>query len=136
MINSVLTLFAASGTCPSKGFFGLKPWYHYINDSAHFADRNPGDGVAKACDIVKFKLFPPNSDVPLVLLAVIDDLLRIAAFVALGFLFVGAIQYITSQGQPEDAAKAQSTIINSLIGLAVAIVAVAFVSFLGNRLGG
>lgn len=125
MINSVLTLFAAEGTCKSNAFFGLKPWYHYINDNAHF----------NGCDIKKFKIFPPNSDVPLVLLAVIDDLLRIGAIIALGFVIVGAIKYVTSQGQPEDTANAQSTIINALIGLIITIVAVGFVSFLGSRLG-
>ena len=129
MINPLLTLFAVGTPCPERGFFGLKPWFHYINDTDHF----------QKCDIKVFTVFPSQShasDVPLVLLAIIDDLLRIAGLVAVGFVIVGAIKFITSQGQPEDTANAQSTVINALIGLVVAIVAVAFVTFLGNKLGG
>lgn len=125
---SLLTNFAAPADC-SHTFFGLRPWYHYLPDSRF-----------NGCDIKSFNIFPGGngqpSDVPLVLLAVIDDLLRLAGIVAVAFIIVGAIQMIISQGNPEDRGKAQSTIINALIGLAVAIVAASFVSFIGNRLGG
>lgn len=125
-LNIVAT---ASDICQRNDFFGLRPWYHYL-PSDHF------DG----CDIRQFHLLPGNgsndhSDVPLVLLAVIDDLLRIAALIAVGFIIVGAVQLITSQGNPDDASKARTTIINALLGLAIAVTAVAFVSFLGSKIG-
>lgn len=125
-----LNNFAAECTS-SWSFFGLSPWYKYINDDKHF----------NGCDLTNFRILPGNSpgqesDVPLVLLAIVDDLLRIAALFAVGFVIVGTIQLITSQGDPEGAGKAQSTIINALIGLAVAIVSVAFVSFIGRSFGG
>jgi hypothetical protein len=129
MLYTFITLFAKTRAECTNGFLGLKPWYHYLE-----LDSN--------CDIKDFNFFPPNgddplikSDVPLVLLAVIDDLLRIAGLVAVAFVIIGAINYITSQGNPEDTAKAQSTIVNALIGLAISIVAVAFVSFIGSKLG-
>ena len=121
MITSLLTIFGAE--CHAGSFFGLIPWYQYINDAKHF----------KGCDVTNFNIF---SDTPLVLLAVVDDLLKIAGLVALAFVFYGAIRYVASQGNPEDTANAQSTIINALLGMAIAIVSVAFVSFLGHRLGG
>ncbi len=127
MISSIFSLFGAA-ECNSNGFFGLVPWYHYINDKAHFS----------GCDLNTFTLLPrggKSSDVPLVLLAVVDDLLRIAGIVAVAFVMIGAFKYVASQGNPEDTASAQSTIINALIGLVISIVAVAFVSFLGNQLG-
>lgn len=127
MIISPMTLFAAE-KCKENDFFGLIPWWHYL-DGSRFTN----------CDITGFRVLPKGegypSDVPLVLLAVIDDLLRIAAIVAVAFVLVGAIQMITSQGNPEDTSKARSSIINALIGLAVAIIAAAFVNFLGNSLG-
>ncbi|PIZ61586.1 hypothetical protein COY17_04145 [Candidatus Saccharibacteria bacterium CG_4_10_14_0_2_um_filter_52_9] len=133
MVYTLFTQFAAE--CSTKGldFLSLKPWYAYINDKYDAATET---GHFIGCDIKQFTLLPPHSDVPLVLLAVVDDLLRIAGLVAVGFVIVGAIKYITSQGQPEDTANAQSTIINALLGLVVSIVAVAFVSFLGSKLGG
>lgn len=126
MYTHLITLFSAAKTCSSGDFLGFVSWYHYL------------DRTADGCDIQTFQFFPDGntpSDVPLILIAVIDDLLRLAGIIAVAFVLVGAIQYITSQGNPEDTGKAQSTIMNALIGLAVAVVAVAFVSFLGNKLG-
>ena len=131
LLTHPLTLFAAAADdCADKAgsFFGLRPWYYYLPDSKF-------DG----CDVRNFTILPrgnESSDVPLVLLAVVDDLLRIVALVAIAFVLVGAIQMITSQGNPEDTSRARSTVINALLGLAIAIVAAGFVAFLGARLKG
>lgn len=136
MILTLIKHFAATGPCGDPpGFFGLKPWYQFIYDNDHF-ENNDTDG----CVVNNFTFFPSSStnqpsDVPLVMLAVIDDLLRVAGLVAVAFIIVGAIKYITSQGNPESTAKAQSTILNALIGLVIAVTAITFVSFIGNRLG-
>jgi len=130
MINLIMTLsnrFAAS--CASGDFLGFKSWYHYL-DLDRSQDR---------CEIKSFQILPANghpSDIPLVLIAVIDDLLRIAGIVAVAFVIVGAIQMITSQGSPDQAANGRSTVVNALVGLAIAMIAVVFVSFLGNKLAG
>lgn len=111
--------------CPEHTFFGLVPWYHYLR-------------LDKTCsipDAFSQNLLSASGPIPLILLAVVDDLLRIAGIVAVAFVIYGGIQYVTSQGSPEQTAKAQATIINALVGLAIALVAVALVSFLGNRLG-
>ena len=68
-------------------------------------------------------------------LAILDDLIRIAALVAVGFVIYGGIQYVTSQGSPDQTKQAQQTIINALIGLVLAILASSIVAFIGNRLG-
>lgn len=114
----------------------MKPWYAYL-PSSDFGTNPPTANAI--CDIRKFNVLPGTNqatDVPLVLVAILDDLLRIAGLVAVGFVIVGAIQYITSQGDPEGTGRAQSTVINALIGLAITVIAVAFVGFLGNKLGG
>lgn len=125
MFNNLILLFA-DACDKSGGFLGLVPWYHYIT-------------LSSGCEVRDFNLLPSGgqpSDVPLVLLALVDDLLRIAGILAVGFVIYGGIQFIGSQGNPEQTSKARSTIINALLGLALAMVAVAFVSYLGNRLGG
>lgn len=125
-----------------KTFFGLKPWYAYLDHS--FVTNIP-DKHDNPCDVECFNVFSvkyanpcggKNSDVPAVMLAILDDMLRIAGIVAVAFVFVGAFQYAYSQGEPDKTAAAQSSIVNALIGLAIAITAVAFVNFIGARLGG
>ena len=137
----------------SGGFFGLVTWYHYLpakdfgpnvsvttTTGGVTTTSNIIDKSFKACDLnSNFTLLPTGkgtSDIALILLAIVDDLLRVAALVAIGFVFYGAIRYITSQGNPDGTSKAQSTLINALIGLAISIVAVSAVSFIGNQLGG
>lgn len=132
ILTSKLTLFAAApgnigDSCKGADFFGLHSWYYYL-PKADF------DG----CNIKNFQFLPSGSpsDVPLVLLAIIDDLLIIIGIVAVAFVIYGAFMYVTSQGNPEQTGKAQGTIINALIGTAFAITAATFVNFLGQRLGG
>lgn len=115
---------AAYSHCSNEPFFfGLKPWYHYLNTDA-------------ACNVTSFQVLTPTgqSDILLVALALVDDLLRIAGMVAIGFVIYGGIQYVTSQGAPDATQKAQSTIQNALLGLVIALLAIVFVSFLGNQL--
>jgi len=116
-----LSLFAVS--C-DQSFLGLNTWYHYLP---------AGDYQSGTCNIEHFHFL--GNDIPLVLLAVVDDLLVVAGIVAVGFVVYGGIQFIASQGSPDGTAKAQTTVINALIGLAVAIVAIALVSYLGSQLG-
>jgi len=71
----------------------------------------------------------------LIVLAVAEDLIRVAALVAVGYIMYGGIQYMTSGGSPDATKKAQNTIINSLIGLVIAILATSIVSFIGHQLG-
>jgi hypothetical protein len=109
-------------------FLGLKAWYYYL-------PRTDFDG----CSIRNFTFLPSSghpADIPLILLAIVDDLLTIAGIVAVAFVIVGAFRYVASQGNPEETGRAQSTIINALIGTAVAITASVFVNFLGQSLGG
>lgn len=128
MFSNMLNLFADK--CDGGNFLGLVPWYKYL------------DQTTSDCSIRSFNILPGKgnidrapSDIPLVLLAVIDNLIRIAALIAVIFIVYGGVMYATSQGSPDQAAKAQSTVINALAGLAIAIIAVVIVTFIGNRLG-
>jgi hypothetical protein len=138
------TVFAASkaDACNSVGFFGLEPWYHFMPDS-EIGVNKIGDAPADNCGIKCFNLFVQNapndcgetaSDVPGVILAIVDDLLRVSAIVAVVFILIGSFQFVGSRGNSERTAGAQSTILSALTGLAIALVAVALVSFLGDQL--
>lgn len=137
---------ANANSC-KKDFFGLEPWYQYIG--VELVPNGASSPPYGSCQIKCFNVFdqgkqvgePTNtcgqtkSDIPLILLAVVDDLLRIAGIAAVAFVIYGAFEYIGSQGNSEVTARAQSIVINALIGLAVAMIAVVAVNFIGNKLG-
>lgn len=117
-------LLADANSC-SKPFLGLETWFHYLPASAFNGD----------CTIKSFDVLGQNSGFLLIALAIFDDLIRIAGLIAVGFVIWGGIQYVTSQGAPDATKKALSTIINALIGLAVALISAPIVAFIGTRLG-
>lgn len=135
-VNGVTVSTPTAAACSSANqFLGLKPWFAYL----------PDDSFNQDCSIRENVSFWPTQDptnnnklvsgvFPRVVLAVVDDLLRIAAVVAVAFVIVGGIQYMTSQGEPAQVKQSLSAIINALIGLAIAVIAAAVVSFIGRSL--
>lgn len=124
MASSILALFAVTN-CKGTFFGFLIPWYQYL----------PVDGSCNI-DSNKFVVLGPNSSIPLILLAVVDDLLRIVGLLAVVFVMYAGVRFITSQGSPDESAKARTGIIYALGGLAASVIAVSFVSFIATSLGG
>ena len=115
----------------SKSFFGLKPWFYYLDDSMF---------NKSTCQIENFSLLGDGngkpSNLPAVILVIVDNLSRVAALVAVAYVVIGGIKYTTSNGEPESTKNAKDTIINALIGLVIAIIAAGIVSFIGNKIAG
>jgi len=65
--------------------------------------------------------------IPAIVSALIKFILVIAALVAFAFLIFGGIKWITSGGDKEATAKAQSTITAALIGLVIVFAAWAII---------
>jgi hypothetical protein len=124
-------------TCSGGSFLGLEPWYNYLNGSGYLGDtvNQKYDPCAPSASF-SAHLLDANGPIPLILLAVIDDLLRIAGLIAVFFVIYGGVRYVTSQGKPDETAKAQASILNAVIGLAISLTAIALVTFLGSQLAG
>ena len=123
MISGLLThLAATANACTPTGgsFLGLPTWYHFL----------PGVIDANGhCTPTLNSL----SDIWLVVAAITEILLRIAALVAIIMVVVGGVQFITSQGDPNQTKQARGTIINALIGLLLAIAAATIVTFIAGK---
>lgn len=123
----LLSNFAAK--CGSGGFFGLPSWHQYLNKD------EAASKVTGKCE-VSFNLMQNGefngTDILLIALSIVDILIRIAALVAVFFVMYGGIKYSISQGSPDGTKAAMSIIMNALIGLGIAIIAGAFVAFIGN----
>ena len=123
MLINLISQFSAA-SCNST-FFGLKTWWYYLK-----ADGNCNIGTG-------FNFLNTNgqSDLALIALAIVDDLLRVAVLIAIVYVIYGGILYTTSEGSPEQTGKAQDTIKNALAGLTIAILATAVVGFIGFKVG-
>ena len=126
--SSIYYYLAAPPPQCAKGFFGFPHWYEYLPMKY--------DAATGTCVVSNFQLLGngTNSGLLLIALAIVDMLLRLAGMVAVAFVIWGGIKYVTSQGESSELAEAKHTIINSLVGLAIALVATSVVVFVGNRL--
>lgn len=104
----------------SQRILGFPTWYKYLNPRFEGGE----------CKIDA----PFPESIGKILLAVFEILLRLAGVLAIIFTIWGGFQYILSQGEPERSSQARSSIINALIGLAIAISAVAIVNLVGRNL--
>lgn len=111
-----------------SSFLGLKTWYAYLPASSFDAQCN------MVSDLTILPTKTSKGVLPQIVLAIVDDMLRITALVAVAFVITGGVQYITSQGEPARVKQAMSTIINALIGLAIALAATGVVTFIGSQL--
>jgi hypothetical protein len=132
IITYLFHSFAAG--CSTNGFFGIPPWYKYLVTSGRMTTVTDPNGIT-SCDIAGDFKWQGGGDVSLVALGVLDIVLRIAAIAAVIYIIYGGIQYVVSEGSPDKTKEAQNTLINALVVLVIALVASAFVSFIGNRIG-
>ena len=58
----------------------------------------------------------------------------ILAVVAVLFVIIAALKFVTASGDPQEVTKARNTIIYALVGLIIAISAEVFVAFVLNRI--
>ena len=132
MLPDLLTRFGAA--CVQHGFFVIPSWYEYFN-KAGYVNQDRFGGCVLDPQLIKDGTLNLTS-VSLLGLGILDILLRLGALLAVGYIVYAGFQYLTAQGEPEKAKHALGTIINSLIGLGITIVAAASVRFVGERVGG
>ncbi len=102
------------------GFLGFPTWYEFLNPT--FTNGQ--------CELNL--VFP--DDLPKIGLAILEILLRIGGYAAVAFIVYGGFKYVTSQGEPDATKQARHTIQNALIGLIIALMATALVSYIGTQL--
>jgi len=116
--------YAATGSCPTTAsFFGLPHWYDNL------PLESTKDGVS--CTVA---LSSPN-DLWIIVLNVLNILLRLTGIVAVLFIIVGGIRYITSQGSASGIGAAKQTIVRAITGLGLSIVAVVIVTYVSSVFG-
>jgi hypothetical protein len=108
-------------TAANSSFFGLPHWWQYM--------QGVPDGAGGCAPDFTFpaSLFAIG-------LAAIDILLYIAGFAAVLGIIISGVSYMMAIGNPEKITSARKGIQNSLIGLAIALIAIQIVAFIGKSL--
>jgi len=91
-----------------------------------------GEGIGATADAAG----ATSTDLPSVINSAINVLLFIVGVAAVVMLIVGGIRYIASGGDQTAVAGAKNTIIYSIVGIIVAVLAYAAVNFVFTTLGG
>lgn len=115
MYNNPFFYFASD--CKTSGLLGFPYWYKYIS-------RPP------ACQPQLTGL----NDIWLIVAAIVEILLRIAAIAAVAYIIYGGAMYITSQGEPDKAQAARKTLIGALTGLIISVLATVIISFIAGSI--
>lgn len=115
--------------CNAGGnFFSFPTWYKYL-DCDEGGNGSPVIGQDGEGNYDLNQLW-------LIGAAVFEMLSRVAGLLAVFLIIWGGFRYITSVGNADQASNARKTIINALIGLIIAIMATALVSFTVQTLSG
>lgn len=113
---------SAAGRCekPASAFDLIPRWYKYLDSK-----------LDASCNFTEdFKI----GDIWKIGLAVVEMLLRLAGIIAFGYTVFGGFKFVLSRGNPQEAAKARQTIIDAIIGMAIAMLATLLVAFVGRTL--
>lgn len=108
-------------TC-TQGFLGFPVWYRGLTKSETDCDLVSPDGRNGNPTLSNFIWH--------IVLNVIEIAMMLVGYVTVFFILYGGFQFLTSQGAPDAAAKARTTIMNAVIGLIISIVAIAVVNFI------
>ena len=94
--------------------------------------------LALAPSALAFSTVPPIGELPsgsnLVerIRSVVTTLLALAAIIAVIYVIIAGVRYITSTGDEEQATKARQSIIYTVIGIIVILLSVVIVNFIGG----
>lgn len=70
----------------------------------------------------------------IIALNVIDLILQLVAYIAIGFIIFGGYKYMISAGSPDGMVKARKTITNAVVGLLISIFSVAIVKVIAGAM--
>lgn len=132
-------LFIAAALCCISGFCAIN-----LTQPASAAITCPDDAERKSADNIAQCYLPENEtdkkgkekDLIWYIQATINVILGCVGIIAVVTLIIGGISFITSQGDPGKVAKARNTILYSIVGIIVALLAFAIVNFVLDSIFG
>ena len=100
-------------------FLGIPPWYRGLTEGEDCTLKSPDD---------------LSSFIWTIVLNVIEMALVATAYIAAGFIMYGGFIWLTGGSQPAQVAKGRKTILNAVIGLVIAMGAIALNNLIFSNL--
>ena len=98
----------AQAACASGKFLTFDPWYTgLLDEQCSIKSPEEAGGLGKFIWII--------------ISNILDMIFQAIAYVAVGFIMYGGFMFMTSAGNPDQAAKGRKTLINAIVGLVIAI---------------
>lgn len=98
----------AQAACASGKFLTFDPWYTgLLNEQCSIKSPEEAGGLGKFIWII--------------ISNILDMIFQAIAYVAVGFIMYGGFMFMTSAGNPDQAAKGRKTLINAIVGLVIAV---------------
>ncbi len=136
LFSTSLAPAALAADCgKNRTFFGIPTWYKYLS-----FDENCNIVVKTKLDENKNGKIDSNetkasfTDIWLIVIAVIEILLTLAGILAVVFIIISGVKFITSQGEPQKIVEARNALMYAVIGVVITIVATQIVAFIGRSL--
>lgn len=123
--------FGAIGdTCfpTTTDFFGFPAWYVDLHHKVTSIDK---EGKPE-CNIVIDQI----SDLWLIAFPIMQIIIMLAGYVAVGFIIWGSILFIKSQGDSGKIMAARGTIRDAVIGLVIAALSIAIIKYVAGQFKG
>lgn len=98
-------------------------WYRGLQDPNDCSIAQPGDSKAGVSGFIWT-----------IVLNVIEFVLQLVGYIAVGFIIAGGYRYMISAGSPDGMVRARKTILNAIIGLALSMFSVAIVNVIAGAL--
>lgn len=111
---------AATVNCEAT-FLGINSWHRNLKKDVD-------------CSIISPESKDMTGFIWTIVLNIIEMGLMLAGYAAAAFILYGGIQYILSQGAPESAVKARTTILNAVIGLVLSMMSASIVGFIVTKI--
>lgn len=123
MATTVLPQTASAADSCAGSFLGFPAWYRGLTDgSCNIKSPEAVGGI--------------STFIWRIALNCIEMAMVAIGYLAAFYLIYGGFLFMTSTGDPADAAKARKTMINAIAGLGISIVAVVVINFIFTKLLG
>lgn len=109
----------------SLGATALPPKLAYAEDDV-CGNNDIAEEVRKAAGC---KEFSTADKLPSTVLTILNSIIAVSGVIAVIFVIIGGVSYMTSAGDPGKAKKAKDTILYALIGMVICVLAFAIVNF-------